>query len=178
MEGLLKVLSVLVPLAVGYATWLGTVTEAPYERRTRVRRAVEGKKFSSGELTIRAGRVTFSEKKTYRYKFRKLIPTFRRLDGETVVRLHSDGGEISIRADGFGPTEYLDGALKTTTRLKEGHPHFECDRNYGEDETVKLRIESWEVSPILELLEGVPAHLHETLDNYPGESEYRFKSQR
>jgi len=174
MDGLLPVLAVLVPTAVGYATWLGSVTEAPRERQDRIRENIDEREFSSGEIGFQVECVTFSENQSYRYKLRKFVPIARELDGVTIVTLRSDGGEISIRADGFGPTEYLSGALKTNNRLGSGHPDFECEQDFAESDKVKLHIESWDESEILELLEDVPSHLHETLNNYPGSSEYDF----
>ncbi|WMT07349.1 hypothetical protein NP511_18420 [Natrinema thermotolerans] len=174
MVSLLHVLGVLIPTAVGYATWLGNVTEAPRERRDRIRDYIDEREFSSGEIGFQVECVTFSEKQSYRYKLRKFVPIARKLDGVTIVTLRSDGGEISIRADGFGPTEYLSGTLKTNDRLGNGHPDFECEQGFRESDKVKLHIESWSGSKILELLEDVPLHLHETLNNYPGSSEYDF----
>ena len=174
MVGLLHVLGVLVPTAVGYATWLGSVTEAPRERQDRIRDYIDGREFSSGQIGFQVKCVTFSENQSYRYKLRKFVPIARELDGETIVTLRSDGGEISIRADGFGPTEYLSGTLRTNDRLGSGHPNFECEQDFAGSDKVRLHIESWNQSDILELLEDVPTHLHEMLDNYPGSSEYDF----
>ena len=174
MVGLLPVLGVLVPTAVGYATWLGSVTEAPRERQDRIRDYIDGREFSSGEIGFQVECVTFSENQSYRYKLRKFVPIARELDGETIVTLRSDGGEISIRADGFGPTEYLNGTLRTNNRLSSGHPDFECEPDIAECEKVRLHIESWDVSNISGLLADMPTHLHEMLDNYPGSSEYDF----
>lgn len=175
MNSLLTALGVLVPLAIGYATWLGTVAEAPHERQDRIRDILEQKEFSSGNITFQITNVVFSEDVSYRYKIMKFIPFARKLDGKTIVTLHSNGGEIAIRADGFGPTEYLNGTLESTNRLRNDHPHFEYDRDYGGSNSAKLKIESWEVSPILGLLEEIPTHLHETLSNHPGNSEYNFR---
>lgn len=174
MVGLLPVLGVLVPIAVGYVTWLGSVTEAPRERQDRIREYIDERGFSSGEIGFQVECVTFSENQSYRYILCKFIPIARELDGETIVTLRSDGGEISIRADGLGPTEYLSGTLRTNDRLGSGHPNFKCEQDFAGSDKVKLHIESWNESEIFELLEDVPTHLHEMLDNYPGRSEYDF----
>lgn len=171
----LGVLGVLVPLVIGYAHWLGTIVEAPHERKNRIRDTLDEKEFSSDGISFRIDNVMFSEKQSYRYKLLKFIPFVRRLDGKTIVTLRSNGGEIAIRADGFGPTEYLNGTLKSTDRLRDGHPDFECDRDYGGSDSAKLKIESWDVSPLLGLLEEIPTYLHETLSNYPGNSEYNLE---
>lgn len=170
MASLLYVVGALVPIAVGYATWLGH-SDSPHDRHERVREAVEGTKFSSGEISFRGGTVVFSENQSYKYRIRKLIPIARKLDGEATVTLHSDSGEISLRADGVGPTEFLSGTLKVNDRLGNGHPDFVCERDFAESDKVKLHIESWDESEILELLEDVPTHLHETLNNYSDDSE-------
>jgi hypothetical protein len=174
MVGLLPVLGVLVPIAVGYATWLGSVTEAPRERQDRIRDYIDGREFSSGEIRFEVECVTFSENQSYLYKLRKFVPIAREIDGETIVTLRSDGGEISIRADGFGPAEYLSGTLKTNDRLGNGHPNFECDQDFGGSDKVRLHIKSWNESEVVALLNDVSTHLHEMLDNYPGTSEYAF----
>jgi len=174
MVGLLPVLGVLVPIAVGYVSWLGNVTEAPRERQDRIRDYIEEREFSSGEIKFQVESVTFSEIQSYRYKLRKLVPIARDLNGETSVTLCSDGGEISIRADGFGPTEYLSDTLRTNNRLVSDHPNFECEQDFVGRDKVRLHIESWDESKILELLESMPTYLHEMLHNYPGCSEYNF----
>jgi hypothetical protein len=168
MVGLLPVLGVLVSIAVGYVKWLGSVTEAPRERQDRIRDNIEERRFSSGEIGFQVKYVTFTEKQSYRYKLRKFIPIARKLDGKAIVTLRSDGGEISIRADGFGPSEYLSGTLKTNDRLGNGHPNFECERDFAEDDKVKLHIQSWDESEILELLEDVPIYLHEMQNIHSG----------
>ena len=171
MASLSYVVGALLPIAAGgYATWLGN-SESPHDRHERIRRAVEDTKFTSGELAFRVGTVVFSEKQSYRYKIRKLIPIARKLDGKTTVTLHSDSGEISLRADGVGPTEFLSGTLKTNDRLERGHPNFDCERDFEESDKVKLHIESWDESEILGLLEDVPTHLHETLNSYSDDAD-------
>lgn len=164
MVGLLHILGVLGPTAVGYATWLGSVTESPREKKERVREIVNKSEFSSGEIEFHVEGVRFSEDQSYRYKLRKFIPIARKLSGVTTVTLRSDGDDISVRADGLGHTEYLRGTLKTNDRLGNGHPNFECEQDFVKNDKMKLHIETWDESDILELLEGVPSHLHETLE--------------
>lgn len=174
MVGLL--LKIIAPLvlsgAIGYATWLGTVG-TNHERKTRIREALKGEQFESGEITFRVVRVSFLEDNSFSYAIRKRVPLLRELRGQTIITLDSGKSEVSLRADGFGITEYFNTAISINDFLGEEYPEVEYDDL--EREKTKLRINSLEVCQVQQILEKAPSYLRERLDNHPGNSEYNFQ---